>query len=99
MPLYAVTGLLVGVITVVPYVMVNAFPPRIRFTGVSFSYNIAYAIFGGLTPLIVASLLKFDLLAPAHYIGVACFLGFGVGVFLFATNRLSYGSETVPGGG
>jgi MFS family permease len=82
MPLYAVAGLTVGIVAVVPYVMVNAFPPRIRFTGVSFSYNIAYAIFGGLTPLIVTSLLKFDALAPAHYIGAVCFLGFGAGIFL-----------------
>jgi MFS family permease len=85
MPLYAVAGLTVGIVAVVPYVMINAFPPRIRFTGVSFSYNIAYAIFGGLTPLIVASLLKFDPLAPAHYIGAVCFIGFGVAIFLFAS--------------
>ncbi len=46
-PLYAITGLCVGVIGAVPYVMVNAFPPVVRFTGLSFSYNLAYAIFGG----------------------------------------------------
>ena len=87
MPLYAVVGLIVGIVAVVPYVMINAFPPRIRFTGVSFSYNISYAIFGGLTPLIVTSLLKFDPLAPAHYIGAVCFLAFGVGIYLFSTSR------------
>jgi MFS family permease len=85
MPLYALLGLAVAIVTVVPYVMVNAFPPRIRFSGVSFSYNIGYAIFGGLTPLVISWLLKFDRLAPAHYIGVVCLIGFGVGIFLFST--------------
>jgi hypothetical protein len=33
MPLYALAGLFVGIVAVVPYVMINAFPPPIRFTG------------------------------------------------------------------
>lgn len=46
-PLYALTGFFVGIVGAVPYVMVNAFPPVVRFSGLSFSYNLAYAIFGG----------------------------------------------------
>ncbi|RZA19801.1 MAG: MFS transporter, partial [Proteobacteria bacterium] len=57
-PLYAVTGLSVGVIGAVPYVMVKAFPAVVRFSGLSFSYNVAYAIFGGLTPMAVTLLMK-----------------------------------------
>jgi MFS family permease len=86
-PLYAFAGFTVGIVAVVPYIMIEAFPPRIRFTGVSFSYNIAYAIFGGLTPLLISWMLGFDRLAPAHYIGAVCLLGFGVGIFLFSTAR------------
>jgi MFS family permease len=84
MPLYAIAGFTVGIVAVVPYVMIEAFPARIRFTGVSFSYNIGYAIFGGLTPLLVSWLLQFDPLAPAHYIGAVSLLGLGVGIFLFS---------------
>jgi MFS family permease len=54
-PLYALTGLCVGTIGAVPYVMVKAFPPVVRFSGLSFSYNVAYAIFGGLTPMVVTA--------------------------------------------
>ena len=54
----------------------------IRFSGVSFSYNLAYAIFGGVTPIIVIWLLRFDQLAPAYYTGVLSLLGFAVGIFL-----------------
>ena len=64
--------------------MIAMFPPAIRFSGISFSYNIAYAIFGGLTPVIVAWLLRFDRLAPAHYVGTLCLLGSAIGVFIIA---------------
>ena len=82
MPLYGWAGFTVGVVAVVPCVMIASFPPQIRFSGISFSYNLAYAIFGGLTPILVSWLLRFDPLAPAHYVGALYLLGFGVGVFL-----------------
>ena len=89
MPHYAVAGLTVGIVGVVPYVMIEAFPAQIRFTGVSLSYNLGYAIFGGLTPLFISWLLQFDPMGPAHYVGAVCLLGFGVGIFLFSTSRRS----------
>jgi hypothetical protein len=67
--IYTVTGLTVGIVAVVPYVMIAMFAPEIRFSGISFSYNIAYAIFGGLRPVVVAWMLRFDRLAHAHYVG------------------------------
>ncbi|TXI72620.1 MAG: MFS transporter, partial [Dokdonella sp.] len=51
---FAVGGLLVGVTGAIPSLMVNLFPARIRFSGISFAYNVAYAICGGLTPLAVS---------------------------------------------
>jgi len=75
MPLYALAGLLVGTIGAVPYVMVNAFPPVVRFSGISFSYNVAYAVFGGLTPIVVALLMKSEPLAPTYYVAAICVLG------------------------
>ena len=81
-PLYLLAGFSVGVVAVVPFIMIAAFPPAIRFSGVSFSYNLAYAIFGGVTPIIVIWLLRFDQLAPAYYTGVLSLLGFAIGIFL-----------------
>ncbi|MCX5494235.1 MFS transporter [Kaistia dalseonensis] len=83
-PLYALAGFSVGVIGAVPYVLVKAFPPAVRFTGVSFAYNIAYAIFGGLTPLLVSLALKVDPMAHAHYLAALCVMGVGVGLWLSA---------------
>ncbi|MGI4837088.1 MAG: MFS transporter [Janthinobacterium lividum] len=86
-PLYGLTGLLVGVIGAVPYVMVKAFPPVVRFTGLSFSYNLAYAIFGGLTPMVVTWLLKDYPMALAYYVAGICVIGFCVGLYLLAKKR------------
>jgi MFS family permease len=74
--LYALAGLAVGVVGVVPALMVVAFPPAVRFSGLSFSYNIAYALFGGITPPLIGLLVKqFGVLAPAHYVAFAAVIG------------------------
>ncbi|AVU78426.1 MHS family MFS transporter [Pseudomonas sp. Fig-3] len=86
-PLYALSGLLVGTIGAVPYVMVKAFPAVVRFSGLSFSYNLAYAIFGGLTPMIVTLLLKESPMGPAYYVAVICGIGIAVGAYLWKEGR------------
>jgi hypothetical protein len=91
--LYTLAGFAVGVVAVVPYVMIALFSPKIRFSGISFSYNIAYAIFGGLTPVVVAWLLRFDRLAPAHYVGALSLLGLGIGVFTLRKVRVTESSK------
>ena len=87
LPLYALTGLGVGMIGAVPYVLVKAFPAAVRFSGLSFSYNLAYAIFGGLTPMVVAFLLKFSPMGPAYYVIALCGLGLLIGLYLFSQRR------------
>jgi len=81
--LYALTGLSVGVIGAVPFVMVHAFPAAVRFSGLSFSYNLAYAIFGGMTPIVVSLLLPLDPMAPAHYVMLLSGVGMLTGLFLW----------------
>ncbi|WP_416051655.1 MFS transporter [Cupriavidus basilensis] len=81
-PLYAVAGFFVGTIGAVPYVLVKAFPAQVRFSGLSFSYNLSYAIFGGLTPMIVTLMLKNDPLAPAYYVVALCLLGMATALFV-----------------
>jgi len=80
--LYGVTGLSVGIVGAVPYVLVRAFPAEVRFTGISFSYNLSYAVFGGLTPIVVTLLTKISPLAPAWYVAALAAVGLGVGVWL-----------------
>jgi predicted MFS family arabinose efflux permease len=75
LPWYALAGFFVGVIGAIPFVMVRSFPAAVRFSGISFSYNVAYAVFGGLTPIVVSLMMKSSPLAPVVYVGTICVLG------------------------
>jgi MFS family permease len=70
-----VTGLAAGLVTLVPVAMVRSFPGPVRFTGVAFSYNVAYAIAGGVTPVMVQAWAHQDRLGPAHYVCVCTAVG------------------------
>jgi len=87
--LYAIAGFCVGVVGVIPTVLVRAFPAGVRFSGISFAYNVAYAIFGGLTPLFVTLLMKNQPLAPAHYVAALCGVGIVTAAWVGATRTAS----------
>lgn len=75
LPTYALAGFCAAIVGVIPSLIVRSFPAAVRFTGLSFSYNMSYAIFGGLTPLLVSlSLTLSPQFAPAHYVGALCLL-------------------------
>ncbi|WCM50581.1 MFS transporter [Pseudomonas sp. WJP1] len=57
---YAVAGLSCGVVGAVPSVMVSLFPARIRVSGISFTYNIAYAAWASITPLLLIGLMPWS---------------------------------------
>lgn len=57
---YAVAGLGCGVVGAVPSVMVSLFPPKIRVSGISFTYNIAYALWASVTPLVLIALVPWS---------------------------------------
>ena len=79
---YTLAGFCCGVVGVTPALMVAAFPPEVRFSGLSFSYNMAYAVFGGLTPPMIAWLSNaWGPLAPAHYVAFTCLVGIGVALW------------------
>ena len=86
LPLYAVAGIGAGGVVLTPILMIQAFPPPVRFSGVSFSYNIAYAIFGGITPLLVSWLAHLSRFGPAHYVAAVSVLGL-IAIFLASTPR------------
>lgn len=57
---------------VIPSILAEMFPTRVRFTGLSMSYNFAIVVFGGFAPLIATWLVAVtgNPLAPAFYIMV-----------------------------
>ncbi|ATB31459.1 MFS transporter [Melittangium boletus] len=90
--LYMLAGVGVGVVGVVPTVMVRAFPAAVRFSGLSFSYNVAYAVFGGMTPLVVTLMSELTPLAPAHYVAALGGVGLCVAFFLLSAGRARFGA-------
>ncbi|MET5116159.1 MFS transporter, partial [Burkholderia pseudomallei] len=74
-PLYGLAGFSVGTIGSVPFVLVMSFRAVVLYSGISFSYNVAYAVFGWLTPVIVSLLMNSHSLARAHYVSAICVLG------------------------
>jgi hypothetical protein len=60
----------------VSYSMVKIFPAQIRFSGISFSYNVAYAIAGGITLPLVQWLSLYSNIGAMYYIWVVCVVSF-----------------------
>ncbi len=47
-----------GIITFAPVFMTQIFKSELKFSGLSFAYNISYAILGFLTPFVVNAFIK-----------------------------------------
>lgn len=88
LPLYALTGFLVGSVAVVPTIMVAAFPASIRYSGISFAYNVAYAVFGASTALLIGYLAgATGRLAAVHYLTITAAVSVIAAVWLLAKGR------------
>jgi MFS family permease len=93
LPLYALTGFLVGVVGVVPTIMVAAFPAPVRYSGISFAYNVAYAVFGASTATLIGYLAeKAGRMAPAHYVAMTAVVSVIAAMWLLVSRR---GTEDV----
>lgn len=71
---------------------VEMFPARVRFTGASISYNLAFTIFGGTAPLLATALIAWtgSNIAPAWYIvGVTVSALIVLIIFMPETSRRS----------
>ena len=61
-----------------PALMTEMFPAKVRYTGLSISYNLSMAIFGGTTPLVCAWLVKVsggNVWMPAYYLIATSLIG------------------------
>jgi len=68
---HIVTSILVGIfLGPIPATMAELFPTNVRYGGVSLSYNVSVAIFGGFAPFIATYLIAEtnNLLSPSFYV-------------------------------
>ncbi|UVJ42493.1 MFS transporter [Pseudomonas sp. LS1212] len=87
---YALAGLACGVVGVVPSVMVGLFPAAVRVSGISFTYNIAYALWASITPLLLIALTPWS---PWVCVGYCVIMG-GVGL----VTAIGYGLKAPASG-
>jgi MFS family permease len=78
---YAIAGLGCGIVGVVPSVMVGLFPAKIRVSGISFTYNIAYALWASTTPLLLIMLMPWSPWVCVGYCAVMGTVGLGTAAF------------------
>src|SRR5258708_19197587 len=74
-PLYVLAGAGTGATVLAPLVMVRIFPPAVRFSGVSVSFNVAQAVFGGVSPVPGFLASPFDPIWPAPHVSLPAPLG------------------------
>lgn len=86
--LSAAAGLSGAVVPGVPFVMVSCFPASVRFTGVSFSYNVSYAFFGSITPVGLAGFLQSNSSSHIYYLLFIGLLSAIFGVCLLLSPRV-----------
>ncbi|NPD44382.1 MFS transporter [Lentimicrobium sp. S6] len=75
---------------VMPALMTESFPAKVRYTGLSISYNFSLAIFGGTTPLVCTWLVKQsggDVWMPVYYLMASCVIGVIVALFIPETYK------------
>ncbi|RKS86023.1 MFS transporter [Orbus hercynius] len=87
---YPLAGFGVGIVGSFACFMVKAFPTAVRYSGVSFSFNMAYAIAGGITPLLLSVFTNlFSKLAPAFYVISLFALGAIIGIILLINKHIT----------
>lgn len=103
--LYCLVCSSAGVAVFCPIFMSDVFKPHIKFSGISFAYNVAYAIAGGFTPQLITYLhIKasrseggFDLYAPSAYIFLICLAALLASALMTRIYRVNNSPRTKKG--
>lgn len=92
---YMFLGFFAGATVTMPIVSVRAFPSAVRFTGVSFAYNITFCTAGILTPLLITTWANHHALAPAHYLLIVSACSIVAGCTTLARKGYNY-TQNLP---
>lgn len=85
--LYALTCFCAGIMNFCPIYMSDVFEPKIRFSGISFAYNIAYALAGGFTPQLAVFLHTQAIQNPQSL------MSYGLSAYVFALALAAFGTS------
>ncbi len=93
---YALAGLSCGVVGVVPSVMVGLFPAQIRVSGISFTYNVAYALWASTTPLALIALMPWSPWVCVGFCLIMGAVGLLTALYFGRRETLAVGAEPMP---
>ncbi|MDI9780205.1 MFS transporter [Pseudomonas putida] len=93
---YALAGLGCGVVGVVPSVMVGLFPAEIRVSGISFTYNVAYALWASTTPLALIALMPWSPWVCVGFCLIMGTVGLLTAVYFGRREPLAFAAEPLP---
>lgn len=88
--LYGASGFLLALTGIVSAMAAKMFPTEVRFSGVSFSTNTAYALSGGITPLLLTAAIHYTPWAIALYVALLALAGSGLAIALMGKGMPRY---------
>lgn len=88
--LYGASGFLLALTGIISAMAAKMFPAEVRFSGVSFSTNTAYALSGGITPLLLTAGTHYTPWAIALYVLALVVAGCGLGALLMGGRMPRY---------
>lgn len=88
--LYGASGFLLALTGIISAMAAKMFPAEVRFSGVSFATNTAYALSGGITPLLLTAGIHYTPWAIALYVSALATAGCGLGVLLMGRRMPRY---------
>lgn len=80
---FSLIGLFLSCLIMMYNPLVHSFPAQLRLTGISFVYNIAAAIFGGTTPMVLQFIGHYSVIGLAIYPCIFAVIGIIATVFLW----------------
>ncbi|MEP6587671.1 MAG: MFS transporter [Polaromonas sp.] len=84
---YIVTGFFSGCVSISFMLLVLSFHAQIRFTGIAASYNLAAAIVGGTTPLVLTLLTHYNKMWVAYYPIIFCSIAIFIAPILWRRRK------------
>lgn len=81
--MYALLGFFAGVVGMIPAIFVQLFPTNVRLTGLALSYNVMYAIVGGIVPFALAYATTIIVFSPALYMAFIGAIGIMIGIYFY----------------
>lgn len=77
---YMLIGYFAGVTVTMPLLGIKLFPTAIRVSGISFAYNLSFAVTSLLTPIIITLWGRYTIMAPAYFLIIAAIISIAVGI-------------------